>query len=74
MNIDQLIKLRQIKLELSGVKFAKPEVDEEGGEFDMMTGDFADYPWDKCIADQIKAYGSKDIAQRVCGAIKANNS
>ena len=67
----ELNKLRQIKVELSK---AKPAVDVEGGEFDMLNGNFADYPWDKCIADQVKAYGSKDIAERVCGAIKANNA
>lgn len=71
MDINQL---RKIKLELSGAKFSKPEVDKEGGEFDMLNGSFADYPWEKCLADQIKAYGSKDIAERVCGAIKAANS
>ena len=29
------------------------------------------YPWDKCIADQEGRYGSKDIAEKVCGSIKA---
>jgi hypothetical protein len=29
------------------------------------------YPWDKCIADQEKRYGSKETAEKVCGAIKA---
>ena len=67
----ELNELRKIKVQLSG---AKPNVDVEGGEFDMLTGDFADYPWNKCIEDQTKAYGSKDIAERVCGAIKAENS
>lgn len=66
-----LNQLRQIKIDLSKVQ---PNVDVEGGEFDMLNGSFADYPWDKCVADQIKAYGSKDIAERVCGAIKANNA
>ena len=66
-----LNQLRQIKIDLSK---AQPNVDVEGGEFDMLNGSFADYPWDKCIADQVKAYGSKDIAERVCGAIKANNA
>ncbi len=31
----------------------------------------ADYPWEVCIADQIKQYGDEEIAKRVCGAIKA---
>lgn len=35
--------------------------------------DFADYPWDQCIADQLKTYGDKSIAEAVCGAIKAQN-
>ena len=35
---------------------------EEGG---------ADYPWEDCIADQIKQYGDKDTAEKVCGAIKS---
>lgn len=30
-----------------------------------------DYPWEDCIADQIKQYGDKDTAEKVCGAIKA---
>ena len=28
------------------------------------------YPWDECIADQIAEYGSKEIAEKVCGMIK----
>tara|TARA_R110002051_G_scaffold56113_3_gene104152 strand:+ start:1139 stop:1996 length:858 start_codon:yes stop_codon:yes gene_type:complete len=28
------------------------------------------YPWDECIADQIKEYGSKEIAEKVCATIK----
>lgn len=63
-------ELRKIKIELSNVK---PIIDKEDGKFDMMNGDFADYPWEQCIADQIKAYGSEEIAKRVCGAIKAEN-
>lgn len=31
----------------------------------------ADYPWDECIADQMKQYGDKDIAEKVCGMIKS---
>ena len=32
---------------------------------------FADYPWEECIDDQIKAYGDEETAKKVCGAIKA---
>ena len=28
------------------------------------------YPWDECIADQMKEYGDKETAEKVCGAIK----
>ena len=35
---------------------------EEGG---------GDYPWEDCIADQIKQYGDKDTAEKVCGYIKS---
>jgi hypothetical protein len=31
------------------------------------------YPWEECIADQVKQYGDEEIAKRVCGAIKAGN-
>lgn len=30
-----------------------------------------EYPWDKCMEDQMKEYGSKEKAQKVCGSIKA---
>lgn len=33
--------------------------------------DLADYPWEQCIADQIKQYGDEETAKKVCGAIKA---
>lgn len=32
---------------------------------------FEDYPWDECIADQMREYGSKETAEKICGAIKA---
>ena len=31
------------------------------------------YPWDECIADQMKQYGDKETAEKVCGAIKAKS-
>jgi len=30
----------------------------------------ASYPWDQCIRDQMKEYGNKETAQKVCSAIK----
>lgn len=29
------------------------------------------YPWDECIRDQINRYGSKEIAEKICGTIRA---
>jgi predicted DNA-binding WGR domain protein len=31
------------------------------------------YPWDECISDQMKQYGDKEIAEKVCGKIKAQS-
>lgn len=33
-----------------------------------------DYPWDKCIEDQIKAGYSEETAKKICGKIKAMNN
>ena len=30
-----------------------------------------DYPWDQCIKDQMKRYGSREAAERVCGYIRS---
>ena len=34
----------------------------------------ADYPWDKCIADQKKAGHSQESAEKICGSIKAKSA
>jgi hypothetical protein len=34
---------------------------------------FKPYDWDKCISDQTKRYGSKEIAAKVCGKIRSQN-
>jgi hypothetical protein len=31
----------------------------------------AEYDWDQCVLEQTDKYGSKDIAEKVCGAIKS---
>lgn len=31
----------------------------------------AEYPWDQCIKDQMKQYGNKETAEKVCGKIKS---
>ena len=28
------------------------------------------YPWDQCIEDQMKEYGDKETAEKVCASIK----
>lgn len=35
---------------------------------------FADYPWDQCIADQLKAGHDENSAKQICGSIKAKNN
>jgi hypothetical protein len=30
-----------------------------------------DYPWDQCVLEQTDRYGSKDIAEKVCGMIRS---
>jgi hypothetical protein len=29
------------------------------------------YPWDECIRDQTNRYGSKEVAEKVCGMIRS---
>ena len=31
------------------------------------------YPWDECIKDQLEQYGDQEIAEKVCGKIKAQS-
>lgn len=38
---------------------------------EMPKGAEASYPWDQCIADAMDQYGDMDIANKVCGSIKA---
>lgn len=38
-----------------------------------MSSEFAEYPWDECMLDMEKRYGSEEIAKKVCGSIKAGN-
>jgi hypothetical protein len=59
--MNKLELIQKIKVELAK---AKPAIYEN---------DFASYPWDKCIADQTKAYGDKATAEAVCGKIKSEN-
>lgn len=36
--------------------------------------DLKKYPWDQCISDQLAAGYSQEVADKICGWIKANNS
>jgi hypothetical protein len=40
---------------------------------EQMSTEFAEYPWDECMADMMARYGSEETAKKVCGAIKAGN-
>jgi hypothetical protein len=72
----KLEELRKIRVDLTKAEFGSKTIPHDINEnsFDMLNGNFADYPWEQCIADQTKAYGSEEIAKRVCGAIKAENN
>lgn len=65
----ELNELRKIRVDLSKAQFGAKTIPH-----DISENNFADYPWDQCIKDQTKAYGSKSIAEAVCGKIKAENS
>ena len=46
--------------------------EEEMKKIEEMTGvNLADYPWDQCVLEQTDRYGSKDIAEKVCGMIRS---
>ena len=49
------------------VPLSKIEIEMEG---DCMCK-LAEYPWDKCLEDQMKRYESKAIAEAVCGMIRS---
>ena len=59
---EQIALLQRIRFDTLG----KAKKMEEANPIDL-----AAYPWDKCIADQIKQYGDEETAKKVCGAIKA---
>lgn len=56
MKKNKLQIIRNVRIELSNIKESK---------------NFAEYPWDECIADQVARYGDEETAKKVCGAIKA---
>lgn len=52
---------------------AKVQVPEVTGVTSGDTGNMETYPWEQCVADQTKRYGSKTAAERVCGYIRSKN-
>lgn len=59
----------------AGVVSAVTDPDSKGpgmpmGDMGMKDAALADYPWEQCIADQMKQYNDMNIAQKVCGSIK----
>lgn len=52
---------------------AKVQVPEVTGVTSGKTGNMEVYPWDECVAEQTKRYGSKSAAERVCGYIRSKN-
>lgn len=40
---------------------------------ELTVDDLAEYPWEKCIADQKAAGYSEEVANKICGAIRSKN-
>ena len=62
---------QRVQLRIKGVNliFAARLADDKLAELAEEGG--GDYPWDQCIADQIKEYGDEETAKKVCGYIKS---
>ena len=56
----ELMKKRKIKIEHKTNKYRGKYSDQ----------DLEAYPWDQCIKDQMKEYGDKETAEKVCASIK----
>jgi hypothetical protein len=57
---EEIMKRRKKKVQYKSAKYKTK----------YATKDLASYDWDKCISDQIAEYGSREIAEKVCGSIK----
>jgi len=75
---------RFIEADLKNITFTPEEVEEfapdvaqemreKGMERIALHLLGAKYPWDKCIRDMKKRYGSEEIAKKVCGKIRAKS-
>jgi hypothetical protein len=55
----ELMKKRKKKIDYRTARYRKSD-----------TNSLAKYDWDQCIRDQMKEYGNKETAEKVCAAIK----
>jgi len=61
------LKLNNFEIKVPVAKGDTPAADQGA----KQQVNLADYPWDKCVADQTERYGDEETAKKVCGAIKA---
>ena len=61
---------QRVEMRINGVNliFGARAADERLAELAEEGG--GSYPFDECVQDQIKRYGSEETAKKVCGAIK----
>ena len=52
---------------------SEEEVAREVERITATVKDFAAYPWDQCIQDQLDAGHDEESANKICGFIKARN-
>jgi hypothetical protein len=73
--ISKLMKPTKNTFEDNRIKFraalAVADVRAKGIELKFAEEGGGTYPWDECIADQIKQYGDEETAKKVCGYIKS---
>tara|TARA_R110000851_G_scaffold122532_1_gene251961 strand:+ start:1297 stop:2373 length:1077 start_codon:yes stop_codon:yes gene_type:complete len=79
--VEEEVEMEKVELDQMKVKYYKALLK---GRFKKMFGSYENfnnleeeyielesYAWDDCIADQMKRYGNKETAEKVCGSIKA---
>jgi hypothetical protein len=73
--ITKLMKPTKNTFEDNRIKFraalAVANVRAKGIELKFAEEGGGSYPWDECIADQVKQYGDEETAKKVCGYIKS---
>lgn len=79
--IEEEVEMEKVELDQMKVKYYRALLK---GRFKKMFGSYENfnnleeeyielesYAWDECIADQMKRYGNKETAEKICGSIKA---